>query len=860
MKNISKEVLCVLVILIVSSISLVSAQSNVFVDDNGVMRWEETKEEVTGFGVNYTVPFAHAYRTANRLGIDVKEAIDNDVYHFTRLGFDLYRIHVWDTQISDKKGNLIENEYLDAFDYLLKKLKQHNINYVITPIAFWGNGWPEPDTESSGFSYKYGKADCLTNPEAIKAQENYLVQFLNHVNPYTQLAYKDDSNVIAFEVSNEPHHRGNETEVTAFVKKMINAMKKTGTKKPIFYNMSHAVHLADAYFKGGAEGGTFQWYPTGLGYQKELSGNLLPNVDEYSIPFEASFKKYSGAKLVYEFDAADVGKSYIYPAMARSFRESGIQIATHFAYDPTYMADVNTEYNTHYMNLVYTPQKALSLKICAEVFKEIPMYSDSGSYPNNKSFGNFKVDYELDLAQYNSDDKFFYTNTTNSEPKDEMKLKEIAGFGNSVLVKYDGLGSYFLDKINSKTWRLEVLPDAVWVDNPFGRNSPQKTVGVIKWYEHEMQINLKDLGLKFSIESINEGNLYKTKTSDGSFKISPGTYILSSETTSKWSKNDKFKTNKLSDFYAPVSTVNKPWYKHKSALEVAENQPLHINVQYISELIPEKIEVVGFVGSEQIRSEMTMTKAFNYEFKIPADKLKEGYLKYHIIVKLNESEYLTFPANKKGLPSEWDFYDRRMYSVPIVKSTSKIELFNALKDSENLVRQWRRGIELKPTPIPNEAEYHIKLEKLYIKDNENLNAKPIYDYSIKHFIIDKIESRKADLIEMKSIVFKGRSLLKTPIKIQVAFVLKNGSSYGGLIELEPELKSYSLDLTDLKKVKTVTLPRPYPTFLPYYFEHENKDYFNIHSIESLQISIGPGLDSEKINKSVGVGIVSIILE
>ena len=67
-----------------------------------------------------------------------KEAIDNDVYHFTRLGFDLYRVHVWDTQISDDNGNLIENEYLDEFDYLLQKLKQHNINYVITPIAFWG--------------------------------------------------------------------------------------------------------------------------------------------------------------------------------------------------------------------------------------------------------------------------------------------------------------------------------------------------------------------------------------------------------------------------------------------------------------------------------------------------------------------------------------------------------------------------------------------------------------------------------------------------------------------------------------------------------------------------------------------------
>ena len=860
MKKYSKLLLSILVIMIFGNGDLVSAQSNVFVDDKGVMRWEETTEEVTGFGVNYTVPFAHAYRTAQRLGINVKEAIDNDVYHFTRLGFNLYRVHVWDTQISDEKGNLIENEYLDAFDYLLQKLKQHDINYVITPIAFWGNGWPEPDTETSGFSHKYGKADCLTNPEAIKAQENYLFQFLNHVNPYTKVAYKDDVNVLAFEVSNEPHHRGSDTDVAAFVKKMITAMKKTGTKKPIFYNMSHAVHLADAYFKGGAEGGTFQWYPTGLGYQKELSGNLLPNVDDYNIPFEASFKKYSGAKLVYEFDAADVGRSYIYPAMARSFRESGIQIATHFAYDPTYMADVNTEYNTHYMNLVYTPQKALSLKICAEVFREIPMYSDSGSYPNNKVFGNFKVDYELDLAQYNSDDKFFYTNSTISEPKDEMKLREIAGYGNSTLITYDGLGAYFLDKIGPKTWRLEVMPDAVWVDNPFGRNSPQKTVGVVKWAEHDMRINLKDLGSEFSIEGINDDNLFKTKAANGGFKIKPGAYILSNETTANWSKTDRFKTNTLSDFYAPVAEVNQPWFKHESAKEVSENQPLHIKVQYISDGQPEKIEVVGFIGSEQIKSEMIMTTPYNYELKIPADKMEAGYLKYYIIVKENESDYLTFPANKKGQPSEWDFYDRTMYSVSIVKPTRIIELFSALKDSENLIRQWRSGITLMPTSTPNEAEYQIKLEKLFYEDNENMNAQPIYDFSIKHFVLDRIEGRDSDLMLKRSIVIKGRSLLKAPMKIQVAFVLKNGTSYGGLIELQPQLKNYHLELKDLKQVKTVTLPRPYPSFLPYYFEHENKDDFNILDIESLQISIGPGLEPEKLDKPVEVGIVSIVLK
>jgi len=202
--------------------------------------------------VNYSVPFAHAYRSAKKLNVDIKEAIDKDVYHFSRLGFDLYRIHVWD--ISDEEGNLLESEHLELFDYLLKKLKERDINFVITPIAYWGNGWPEPDEDTPGFFNKYGKAGSLIEPGAIKAQENYLKQFLNHVNPHTGVAYKDEPNLIAFEISNEPHHKGEPEEVQEFIEKMVKSMKSTGSEKPIFYNVSHSIHLAETYFGTGIDG------------------------------------------------------------------------------------------------------------------------------------------------------------------------------------------------------------------------------------------------------------------------------------------------------------------------------------------------------------------------------------------------------------------------------------------------------------------------------------------------------------------------------------------------------------------------------------------------------------------------------
>ena len=182
------------------------AQNPVYVDKQGVLRWTKTKAEAAFFGVNYTVPFAYGYRSHKALGIDIEKAIDADVHHFRRLGLDAFRVHVWDVEISDTSGNLLNNEHLRLFDYLVWKLKESNIKVLVTPIAFWGNGYPERDEKTPGFATKYGKGPSVVLEEAIKAQENYLKQFFAHVNPYTKLTYTADPDVIAMEINNEPHH------------------------------------------------------------------------------------------------------------------------------------------------------------------------------------------------------------------------------------------------------------------------------------------------------------------------------------------------------------------------------------------------------------------------------------------------------------------------------------------------------------------------------------------------------------------------------------------------------------------------------------------------------------------------------
>ena len=116
-------------------------------------------------------------------------------------------------RLTDGQGNLLENEHIDLMDYLIAKLKERNIHIVITAQTNFGNGYPERNIQTGGFSYKYDKCDMHSNPEAIAAQETYLRDLVKHTNPYTGLAYKDDPSIVGFEINNEPCHSGTKEEV-----------------------------------------------------------------------------------------------------------------------------------------------------------------------------------------------------------------------------------------------------------------------------------------------------------------------------------------------------------------------------------------------------------------------------------------------------------------------------------------------------------------------------------------------------------------------------------------------------------------------------------------------------------------------
>lgn len=820
----------ILILLMAISLNTVAVnkadKGKIYVDNHGVMRDVRTGKEVSYFGVNYTVPFAHAYRALGYLGVDRKSAIDRDVYHMSRLGFNAFRVHVWDVEISDAEGNLLQNEHLDLLDYLIAALEKQGIDVLLTTQTNFGNGYPERNTDTGAFAYNYEKCRIHDTEEAINLQERYIYQFATHLNPYTGKRYASDPAIIAIEINNEPCHSGDAAAATSYINRMVASAKEGGWQKPLFYNMSHNQHIVQGFLNADIQGGTYQWYPVGLvaGYNRK--GNFLPLVDNYWIPFRNNKNYNKLARIVYEYDPADNLYACLHPAMVRTFRKEGFQWITQFSYDPIDMARFNTEYQTHFLNLAYTPQKALSLMIAGEVARSVPRGADFGVYPQDTLFQDFRVSYQHDLSEMNSCKKFLYSNHTTTRPADPDKLQQIAGWGNSPLIRYPGTGAYFLDRLSEDSWRLEVMPDLLLTEDPFQKPTLQREVGAILYREHPMSITLPSLGETFSYSGINKDNHRKGKAVNGVMTAYPGTYILSQNPESSDAADPSF--------VAPAETKAVFEILHEPAKSIAKGDSLTIRATVFSKILPDSLVVypreVSFWNDRNKLYKMRHTGGYQYEVTIDNDDTKDA-LSYNIVAFIPQGS-ITFPQQKAGTPLSWDFNSTQYYTT-------------------NLVDQHDPIVLMEPGTAPDDTEVasipggqRVQLQYIHRAPVDNNY------YRLRYIPSEGWPASNAPMAVIKRWV--GDAVKTHPYSAQKQLLVITLGEYAGLNELEVALISahgitYStrmtparmiqLPLTALKQSPTFIVPAPYPDFLSRRFESSTTLPLKAEEIEFVQITL-----------------------
>jgi hypothetical protein len=815
----------------------------VYLDGDGVIRWTDTREEVLLFGANYAIPSSSDYRAAGYLTQDRKRLIDEDVAHFARMGWDGLRVAFWgDWQSSDRAGNLLENDHLDLLDYLIAKARERGIYILFNPIHAYNAGWPDALRDTfPGFAAHIPKDRLGTDKAAIAAQVNYLKQILNHVNPYTRTALKDEPSILFIEMINEPVHHPEDLEGSVrYINALVDAVRSTGSKAILFHNVSQDFRIAAAIRRSNVQGASFGWYPTSLNFGRELRGNYLRTVDDYPAMRMPELEKMP--RLVYEFDSADQLTGYMYPAMVRAFRAGGVQFAAMFAYDMLETASRNLGWQTHYLNLVYTPRKAMSAVIAAEAMRRLPRMKSYGAYPQNTTFGAFRVSYEEDLSEMVTPEAFLHAGATRTAPPDPSRLRRIAGYGSSTVVAYEGDGVYFVDRVREGLWRLEVYPDAVPVDDPFEMPRRDKIVTRAIYRAWPMRINLPDLGSSFSVEAIAAGNRGPSRAEGGRFTVRPGVYVLSARgpvpratlpTRLGHIGFDEFRAPKPDPLPVRVEVLAAPQYLVGRSAEfearvVADTRPDSV-------LLWIRRTGVGWFRRFVMRS----VGAYAYRVAIPADSLTEGPHEYVVSVRFGDST-TTFPDRIARNPWDWDFHVESFWRTTVVRPEMPLRLLAPAEDASRLAVT-RIGYALRQEIFSVVASAVSGEPALRLTLPVKVRGFSPEDYTTSLVINDLIASRGPEISRLTGLRLKLRGLGARQL-LHVTLMERDGTSWSTTFAPDSSWSERTVPLSDFRIARGVKLPLGFPGTWNYWVgpaagRGGSGDAIRIADVERLQLSL-----------------------
>jgi hypothetical protein len=815
------------------------------VDAAGVVRWSDTNEELRLFGANYAITSSSDYRAAGRITTDRKRLIDEDVAHFARMGWDGMRLAFWgDWQSADRAGNLLQTDHLDLLDYLVARARERGISILLNPIHTYDAGWPDaPGDTFPGFSAHVPKNRLGTDSAAIAAQVNYIRQLLAHVNPYTGVALRDEPAIVFIEMINEPiHHPDDVAGSVRYIDALVRAVRDAGSHAITVHNVSQDFRIAGAIRQSTVQAASFGWYPTGLNSGHELRGNYLRAVDDY--PALRMPELAGRPKLVYEFDTADQQSGEMYPAMIRTFRAGGVQLAAMFAYDMLATASRNLGWQTHRLNLVYTPRKAMSAVIAAEAMRRLPRGVQYGPYPGNRTFGPFRVSHEENLSEMVADDAFLNAGTTRSVPPHPERLRRVAGYGSSPVVRYEGEGAYFLDRVRDGVWRLELFPDAVDVDDPFEPPRLDRLVTRAISRAWPMTIALPDLGTRFTAQPLAAGNAATVQAEQGRFTVRPGVYLLSAHgDVGRASLPARIANLGFTEYHAPAPDTLGTRVLVEATPQYVTGQPVTIGARVVSDAMPDSVSLwVRPVGRSWFTPfPMRRESAYGWRTTIPADSLRAGPQEYVISVRRGDST-VTFPDGIARHPWAWDFSTALPWRTTIVGPRVPLRLLSPADDAERLAftrigDAGRQGIfRVVPSPLTGEPALHLELPSA-------TGADAVDDYTASLVVAERVAGRGRTAAGATGLRIRLRALAPRQ-RLHVSLMEADGTTWSAVVEPDTAWSERTLPLASFHSSRGVQLPLGFPGRWNYWVgpaagRGGAGDRVNVANLERLQLSLRP---------------------
>ena len=134
------------------------------------------------------------------------EQADNLAKEFTRYGINIVRMH-YVSHRTPKDGYPVLNSFiepiqLEKFDYFIARLKENGV-YIYFQLNIARKFGRVNGLENANLLPKYKNGVDNVNERMIELQKQFHKEILEHVNPYTGIAYKDETCISMMELANE---------------------------------------------------------------------------------------------------------------------------------------------------------------------------------------------------------------------------------------------------------------------------------------------------------------------------------------------------------------------------------------------------------------------------------------------------------------------------------------------------------------------------------------------------------------------------------------------------------------------------------------------------------------------------------
>jgi hypothetical protein len=568
---------------------------------------------------------------------------------------------------------------------------------------------------------------------------------------------------------------------------------------------------------------------------------------------------------VYEFDAPDLRAATMYPAMTRTFRAVGAQFAAMFAYDMLRTASRNLGWQTHYLNLVYTPRKAMSAIIAAEAMRRLPRMRSYGGYPENTRFGDFRISADPDLAELVAGDAFLHAGSTSSRPPDPAGLRRIAGYGFSPVVGYGGEGLYFLDKVRPGVWRLEVYPDAVPVRDPFEPPSPEKIVTRAIHRAWPLTVRLPDLGDAFTVQPVTAGNSRAQRAVDGRATVVPGVYVLSAAgavdpvTLPRYLGRLRF-----SEYHVPPTDSAPPSVIPLFPATTIAGEGAELRVRVADVTPPDSVLLYLRALSSPSYQSYRMRANGWYDFAAAVGGADLAPGPHELLLRIFRGDTgLTYPARVPQRPDAWNYYARDAWRMDVVSPDSPLRLFDPVSDSERLAftrigDAGRRGLfRVGISESTGRPVFRMALPV------DSAGWSPPH-YAASLVIATRVRARRGVIADASAVRLRVRGLGPQQT-LHVTLMEDDGTSWAAPLSVDSTWREVSVPIEKFTAGRGVLLPQGFPGEWNYWVgpaagRGSADDRPRLDRVERLQLSLRREDAGAVAPEGYGVEIESVTLQ